>query len=80
MTTSQVPEGSIVVTPSEVWTEVRLTRDAVRDLAHLMSTIPGQIQDQEARIRQIEQRMWSAMGVMAFLVVAATIAASLLAR
>lgn len=70
----------MIVTPSEVWTEVRATRDAVRDLTNLMAAIPGQLHDQEARIRQIEQRMWSAMGVMGFLVVAVTIAASLLAK
>lgn len=80
MTTAQVPEGSVIVTPSEVWHEVRATRDAVRDLAHLISTIPGQIQDQEARLREIERRMWSAMGVMGFLVVAASVAVSLLSR
>lgn len=70
----------MIVTPSEVWREVRATRDAVRDLTNLMAAIPGQIQDQESRLRQIEQRMWSAMGVMGFLVVSASIAVSLLAK
>lgn len=80
MTHPQVPEGSVIVTPSEVWQEVRATRDAVRDLTNLMASIPGQLQDQEARIREIERRMWSAMGVMGFLIVAASIAVSLLAK
>lgn len=70
----------MIVTPSEVWQEVRATRDAVKDLTHMMGSIPGQIQDQEARLREIERRMWSAMGIMGFLVVASSIAVSLLAK
>ena len=80
MTTSPVPEGSIIVTPSEVWNEVRATRDAVVDLAHKMNDIPDKIRDQEARLREVERRIWGAMGVVGFLAVAASIAVSLLAR
>ncbi len=70
----------MIVTPSEVWQEVRLTRDAVRDLAHAMSDIPDKLRDQEARLRDLERRMWSAMGVVGFLTVSASIAVAWLAR
>lgn len=78
--TSSVPEGSVIVTPSEVWSEVRATRDAVRDLSHKLDDIPDKIRDQEARLREVERRMWSAMGIVGFLAVAASIVVSLIAR
>jgi hypothetical protein len=80
VTTAQFPEGSIIVTPSEVWNEVRATRDAVMDLSHRMNDIPEKIRDQESRLREVERRMWAAMGVVGFLAVAASIAVSLLVR
>lgn len=80
MTSAQVPEGSVIVTPSEVWQEVRATRDAVRDLAHKMDDIPAQLRDQETRLREVERRMWSAMGIIAFLIVTASIIVTVVPR
>lgn len=70
----------MIITPSEVWNEVRATRDAVSNLAHKMDDIPAQIRDQEARLRLVEQRVWQAMGVTGFLAVAASIAVSVVLR
>jgi hypothetical protein len=80
MTSAQVPEGSVIVTPSEVYQEVRATRDAVRDLAHRMSDIPAQLRDQENRIREIERRVWSAAGVVGFLAVTASTVVAIVLR
>jgi hypothetical protein len=80
VTSPVIPEGSVIVTPSEVWQEVRATRDAVRDLAHKMDDIPDKIRDQETRLREIERRMWGAMGIVGFLAVAASICVSLLVK
>jgi hypothetical protein len=74
------PGGFVIVTPGEMWSELRATRDAVSNLAHRMEDIPGKMSDQEARIRILEQRMWSFMGVVSFLVVVLSVAAALFPR
>lgn len=80
MTAAPVPNGSVIVTPSEVWNEVRATRDAVRDLSHKLDDIPEKLRDQETRLREIERRIWSAMGIAAFLAVTSSLGVSLLVR
>jgi hypothetical protein len=78
--TAPPPEGFVIITPAEMWAELRATRDAVANLAHRMEDIPGKMSDQEARIRIIEQRIWSAIGVMTFLMFTASIVVALLPR
>jgi hypothetical protein len=71
------PDGYVIITPQEVYREVLATKAAVDSLAGrvdaVISHIPEQIKDQETRIRNLEMRVWTAAGVVALVVCAATI-------
>lgn len=53
-----IPDGSVIITPTEVYAEVRATGDAVRELTTKLDNIPAELLDHEARIRVLERGRW----------------------
>jgi hypothetical protein len=53
-----IPDGSVIITPTEVYAEVRATGDAVRGLATKLDNIPAELADHEARLRILERARW----------------------
>jgi hypothetical protein len=45
----------VVITPREVYAEVRATREAVGELTRKLDQVPGQVDDHEHRIRALDQ-------------------------
>jgi hypothetical protein len=78
------PEGSVVIPPNEVYREVIATKEAVHSLSSrveaLLSRVPSDIDDHDARIRHLETQVWMAAGVVAVIALAAGIIAPLLLR
>jgi hypothetical protein len=60
---AEIPPGSAVVTPSEMYAEIKATHDAVT----LMRSELRLITDHETRIRSLERRMWIAAGAATIL-------------
>lgn len=54
MSQDRIPDGSVVITPAEMYREIRATGDAVRDLAGKLDTVPAKLEDHETRLRTIE--------------------------
>ncbi|MCF2531762.1 hypothetical protein [Yinghuangia soli] len=57
-----IPDGSVIITPTEVYRELRATHDAVRDVAAKLDGIAQDIgdhtetiEDHETRIRALER-------------------------
>lgn len=75
---ADIPEGSIIITPTQVYNEVKLLTEDVRRLlaAQATDTIPAQVQDHEQRIRRLERALWIGVGLAAALGSAAGSAAS----
>ncbi|MFI1385533.1 hypothetical protein [Embleya sp. NPDC020886] len=48
----------MIITPTEVYAEVRATGDAVRELTTKLDNIPNELLDHEARIRVLERGRW----------------------
>jgi hypothetical protein len=48
----------VVITPTEVYAEVRATGDAVRQLAAKLDGVPQQLSDHETRLRALERARW----------------------
>jgi hypothetical protein len=53
-----IPDGSVIITPTEVYAEVRATREAVGSLARQLDKVPGQVDDHEKRLRTLERARW----------------------
>ncbi|MEY9937278.1 hypothetical protein [Streptacidiphilus sp. MAP5-3] len=51
-----IPDGSVVITPNEVYAEVRATREAVGELTRKLDQVPGRVDDHEHRLRALEER------------------------
>lgn len=51
-----IPDGSVIITPNQVYDEVRATREAVGELTRKLDGIPGQVADHEKRLRALEER------------------------
>lgn len=51
-----IPDGSVVITPNEVYAEVRATREAVGELTRKLDQVPAQVDDHEKRLRSLEER------------------------
>lgn len=67
--TAQIPEGSIIITPTEVYNEVKSLTDVVRQLVaeNKADTIPQQVADLQTRVRALEAKVWIASGFAAAL-------------
>lgn len=73
MTNSVIPEGSVVITPTEMYREMLATHQAVRDVsmkldgalsdtARRLDGIDNDVADHETRIRGLERRIWMTVG------------------
>lgn len=64
---SSIPEGSIVITPVEVYNEVKSLTDEVRKLvaAQAADPTPSAVADHEQRIRRLERALWIGVGIAA---------------
>jgi hypothetical protein len=58
----RIPDGSVVITPTQMYQEIRETHDLVKDVAAkldpALTEIRNDIADHEGRIRGIERRVW----------------------
>lgn len=52
-----IPEGSVVITPTEVYREVQATHQAVQQLLGKLDTFVGTQADHESRLRTLETAM-----------------------
>lgn len=68
-----IPDGSVIITPTEVYVEVRATGDAVRELALKLDTIPAELVDHEARLRVLERGRWPLPALAAIISIAALV-------
>lgn len=90
-----IPEGSVVVTPTEMYREIRDMHDEVRRLASVVDPAIRELRDDvtemktqgekafkdhEDRIRSLERRMWQAVGAAVVLGPAAGFAANYLVK
>jgi hypothetical protein len=81
MTEHPAPAGSIVITPAELYAEVRALTIEVRDLVGRDKTDHEAIADLKARVRSLEQKIWIASGGAAALGgLAGTLLPSLMSR
>lgn len=74
MTGAAIPEGSVVITPTEMYREMLATHQAVRDVASKLDStqadsvrriesLEKDYSDHETRLRGLERRVWMAVGV-----------------
>jgi hypothetical protein len=68
---SPIPEGSVIITPSQMYAEIRAMHASVEKLANTvdpaLSDIRSDVRDHETRIRGIERRMWQVAGAVALI-------------
>lgn len=64
---AEVPDGSIVITPAQFYSE---TRDALKEIQHEvaamnqnLSGVPAKVDDHEIRLRALERFKFALMGV-----------------
>jgi hypothetical protein len=67
---AEIPHGAVVITPTEVYTEVRATRSAVDDMRAELRGVSAELRgvlsahaDHETRIRALERGRWALAGV-----------------
>ncbi|GAA4663312.1 hypothetical protein [Streptomyces youssoufiensis] len=56
-----VPDGSVIITPTEVYAEVRATHDEVKAVSAKLDALPelaGKLADHEDRLRVLERARW----------------------
>lgn len=61
----QVPAGSAVITPTELYKEMQATHQSVTELRGEVKEIAKVLPDHESRIRVLERKVWVAAGVAA---------------
>lgn len=70
------PEGSVLITPAQMYHELRATHDevkrlsqaldpAIKNLRHAVDTVAERVGDHETRLRVLERRIWIASGFAA---------------
>ncbi|MFK0179996.1 hypothetical protein ACIQVR_28945 [Streptomyces xanthochromogenes] len=79
MSTS-IPEGSVVVTPTEVYAEVRATHDEVKSVSLKLDALPigdhaRTLEDHETRIRNLERARWPLPSLAALVALASLLVA-----
>ena len=67
--TIPVPDGSVIVTPAQMFAEMREMHDEVKALKNVLdpalTDIRTDVKDHELRLRSVEKRIWMASGVAA---------------
>lgn len=75
MTSSVIPEGSVIITPTAMYAEMQATHQAVRDVANKLDGALSDhgrrldehekdLGDHETRIRSVERRILMAVGAL----------------
>lgn len=72
-----IPDGSVIITPTEMYAEMRATHTAVQGIASKLDGIPDKLSDHEARLRAVERAVWRAAGAATVLGAGAGYVASL---
>lgn len=66
--TAQIPDGSVVVTPTDMYREIRDMHDELRALNSsinpALQELRADVSDHESRIRTLERRVWQAAGAV----------------
>lgn len=76
--TTPIPDGSVIITPTEMYAEMRATHTAVQQIASKLDGVPATLADHESRLRAVEKAVWRAAGAATVLGAAAGAAVSLL--
>lgn len=61
--TAPIPDGSVIITPTEMYAELRATHDEVKSVNSKLDALPladhaSQLADHEGRIRSLERARW----------------------
>jgi len=74
---AHIPEGSVVITPTEMYAEMRAIHDSVNSIKDTLDPAVAEIRtdlaDHEARIRGMEKRIWLASGAFALISVGSSL-------
>lgn len=60
-----IPPGSVVITPTELFLELRATHQAVTEMRGELKDMARTMPDHESRLRALERKVWVASGVAA---------------
>lgn len=67
--TVEMPAGSVVITPTQMYGEIRDMKEQVQHLITVvdpaLTDIRSDVADHESRIRSVERRLWIAAGIAA---------------
>lgn len=55
---SDPPLGPVQITPREIYDQLVLLRDTVRELVNQNADVAGDVRDHESRLRHLEARQW----------------------
>ncbi len=91
--TIPIPDGSVVITPTEVYREMQATHQAVQNVSTKLDTAldaterrltaldgpDGVVRDHEVRLRAVERKTWAAAGIASVLSAGVAVGATLLA-
>ncbi|CAK7284928.1 hypothetical protein ACNFR7_01320 [Streptomyces sp. RM1] len=74
-----IPDGSVIITPTEVYAEVRATYDAVKSVSSKLDSLPvadhaRMLNDHETRIRTLERARWPLPSIAALTAIGALVA------
>jgi hypothetical protein len=58
-----LPPGSAVVSPEQMYAEIRATHDTVTRIELGLQSIPAEMKDHETRLRALERWTWRATGI-----------------
>jgi hypothetical protein len=65
--TTPIPDGSVIITPTEMYAEMRATHTAVQKIDAKIDGVPQQLADHETRLRAVEKAVWWTAGAAAVL-------------
>lgn len=75
-----LPPGSAVVSPEEMYREIRATHDTVTRIELSLQLVPTELKDHEARIRGLERWTWRATGIATTVAAIVGASAGIIAR
>lgn len=62
-----VPEGSVIITPAEIYAKVMMLTEAVQQMVakEQASTVMADVSDLKTRVRALEMKVWMVAGAAA---------------
>jgi len=67
MTEKYDPPGAVYISTREIYDEVKATRSDVHRLIQTIQEQKADITDHEARLREVERKVWMASGIAALI-------------